>query len=130
LENLDFADDVCLLSHAFVNMEKMVRDLQSKRCGGRLLINSEGTKSPKIITRNERRFKMNEIYTKKVNSVHTRAVWCSKMVGQRRCKTTDWEGRCTYYSALSSMESERDIFCYRVENFYKCCSLWVQNIRL
>ena len=75
LENMDFADDVCLLSHVFVNMEKMVRDLQSKSSSGRLLIKSEGTKSLKIITRNERRFKMNENYTKKVNSVHTRAVW-------------------------------------------------------
>ena len=40
--------------HAFVNMEKMVRNLQGKRSIGRLLINSEGTKSLKIITRNER----------------------------------------------------------------------------
>ena len=75
LENLDFADDVCLLSQAFVNIEKMVRDLQSKRSSGRLLINSEGIKSLKIITRNERRFKMNENYTEKANSVHNRAVW-------------------------------------------------------
>lgn len=69
LENLDFAADVCLLSHAFVNIQKMVRDLQSKRSSGRLLINSEGTKSLKIITRNERRFKVNKNYTEKVNSV-------------------------------------------------------------
>ena len=75
LENLDFTDDVCLLSHALVNMEKMVRDLQSERSIGRLLINFEGTKSLKINTRNKRRFKMNENYTEKVNSVHTRAVW-------------------------------------------------------
>jgi hypothetical protein len=75
LENLDFADDVYLLSHTFVNLEKMVRDLQSKRSSGRLLINSEGTKSLKIITRNERRVNMNGNYTEKVNSVHTRAVW-------------------------------------------------------
>jgi hypothetical protein len=54
--------------HTFVNMEKMVRDLQGKRSIGRLLINSEGTKSLKIITRNERRFEMNENYTEKVNS--------------------------------------------------------------
>jgi len=47
----------------------MVRDLQSKRSSGRLLINSEGTKSLKIITRNERRFKVNKNYTEKVNSV-------------------------------------------------------------
>jgi len=52
VENFDLADDVCCFSHAFVNMEKMVRDLQSKRNSGRLLINSEGTKSLKIITRN------------------------------------------------------------------------------
>jgi len=75
VENFDLADDVCHFSHAFVNVKKMVRDLQSKRNSGRLLINSEGTKSLKINTRNERRCKMNENYTDKVNSVHTRAVW-------------------------------------------------------
>ena len=75
LQNLDFADDVCHLSYAFINMEKMVRDLQSKRSIGRLLINSKGTKSLKIVTRNERRFEMNENCTEEVNSVHTRAVW-------------------------------------------------------
>ena len=75
--------------HAFVNMEKMVRNLQGKRSIGRLLINSEGTKSLKIITRNERRFKMNENFTEKVNSVMI------KHGGTVRCKNTDSEGRCT-----------------------------------
>ena len=48
------------------------------------MINSEGTKSLKIITRNERRFKVNKNYTEKVNSVQ---------IGQ--CgdqKWWDWEG--------------------------------------
>jgi hypothetical protein len=45
---------VCLLSHVFVNMEKIVRDLQGKSSSGRLLVNSEGTKSLKIITKNGR----------------------------------------------------------------------------
>jgi len=54
---------------------------------------------------------MNENFTEKVKSV------VIKHGGTVRCKNTDSEGRCTYYSTSSSMEVERDIFCYRVENF-------------
>jgi hypothetical protein len=115
LENLDFTDDVCLLSHALVNMEKMVRDLQSERSIGRLLINFEGTKSLKINTRNKRRFKMNENYTEKVNSVHTRAVWWPKMVGQRRCKKIQIRKANAPFIQLYRVSS--GICCYRVENF-------------
>jgi hypothetical protein len=42
-----------IFSRPFVNREKMVRDLQRKSSSGRLLINSEGTKSLTINTRNE-----------------------------------------------------------------------------
>jgi hypothetical protein len=41
--------------------------------------------------------------TKKVNCFHTREVWWPKMVGHR-FKSTDSEGRCTFYSTLSSVE--------------------------
>jgi hypothetical protein len=48
-------------------MEKRVRDLHCKRSIGRLLINSEETKSLKINAKSERRFKMNENCTEEVN---------------------------------------------------------------
>jgi hypothetical protein len=40
LEDLDFADDVCLLSHTFHNMEKKLRELENKGKAVGLKINA------------------------------------------------------------------------------------------
>ena len=48
LEDLDYADDICLLSHRCKDMQKKVSDLQSKAKSVGLTINREKTKEMRI----------------------------------------------------------------------------------
>jgi hypothetical protein len=57
--DLDFADDVCLLSHTFHNMEKKMRELESKGKAVGLKINSAKTKTMRINAKSTERFKVN-----------------------------------------------------------------------
>jgi hypothetical protein len=63
LENLDFGNNVCLLTRAFLNVEKKLLDLESKGLTG----DCEKTKSLRINAKIDQRFKVSENDIEEVN---------------------------------------------------------------
>jgi hypothetical protein len=71
LEDLDFGDNVCLLSHAFLNVEKKLLDLESKGITG----GCEKTKSLRINAKIDKRFKINENDIEELTNFPMWAMW-------------------------------------------------------
>jgi hypothetical protein len=59
LEDLNFAGNVCHLSHTFYNMKKNLRELENKGKAVRLKINPANTKTMRINTKSKERFEAN-----------------------------------------------------------------------
>ena len=60
LEDLDFADDICLLSHTYNKMEEKLRDLDTEGKMVGLKINTQKTKSLRINVKKMESFHLNE----------------------------------------------------------------------
>jgi hypothetical protein len=64
LEDLDYADDICLLSHKFVHMQAEINDLQQESIKAGLKINIGKTKEMKINAKNKNPYKLMAIILK------------------------------------------------------------------
>lgn len=60
LEDLDYADDICLLSHSFNQMQTKLAKLVKEAEKVGLIINVKKTKSMRIFTNNEQNFNIND----------------------------------------------------------------------
>jgi hypothetical protein len=60
LEDLDFVDDICLLSHTFYKMETKLKDLENEGKTVGLKINCGKTKSLRINTRTFKKFELDK----------------------------------------------------------------------
>ena len=52
LQHLDYADDLCLLSHSVLDVAEMLYSIEKEASSAGLNINANKTKSMNIVTRN------------------------------------------------------------------------------
>jgi hypothetical protein len=67
LEDLDFADGICLPSHDFVRKERKLRNLESEERIAGSQNNCKKARLIKINAKSDIRFKMNENYIEELN---------------------------------------------------------------
>jgi hypothetical protein len=88
LEDLDFADDICLLSQRYRDMEIKLVKLQREAEDAGLQINVNKTKEMRINSDIEHRLSINGKDIEQVES-YILGVWSPKMEGQKRMSETE-----------------------------------------
>jgi hypothetical protein len=69
LEDLEFADDICLLAQSFEDMEAKLNDLKVEAQNTGMKINSQKTKEMRVNPKNKDRFNLEGCEIEEVNKV-------------------------------------------------------------